>query len=210
MSRKIQLREPLVNNAIAVIGEGITEQYYLQSIKHLTNVQITPKLPKHSTGDKFVESEIKKCIADGYSKIYCLIDMDNKKNAEEKSEYSKLKGKYHNRKLKNKRIGTEIDIRFFENERCLEIWFLFHFKNTTAEFITQNDLLKELNKFCRYEKTEKFFLSTSGLHQYFIKNGGRFNAAKRNAESSLLRKNEHATDYTYSEMKDFIELIEKK
>ena len=73
MSRKIQLREPLVNNAIAVIGEGITEQYYLQSIKHLANVQITPKLPKHSTGNQFVESEIKKCIADGYSKIYCLI-----------------------------------------------------------------------------------------------------------------------------------------
>ena len=210
MSRKIQLREPLVNNAIAVIGEGITEQYYLQSIKHLANVQITPKLPKHSTGNQFVESEIKKCIADGYSKIYCLIDMDNKKNAKEKSAYSKLKGKYHNRKYKNKSIGDEIDIRFFENERCLEIWFLFHYKNTNAEFTTQNDLLSELNKFCKYEKTEKFFLSTSGLNQYFIKNGGNFDFAKSNAENSLRRTIEHATDYTYSEMKDFFELIESK
>ncbi len=210
MSRKIQPRQPLVNNAIAVIGEGITEQYYLQSIKHLTNVQITPKLPKHSTGDKFVETEIKKCIADGYSKIFCLIDMDNKKNVKEKFDYAKLKAKYHDKIYKNKSIGTEIEIKFFENERCLEIWFLFHFKNTTAEFATQNDLLRELNKLCRYEKTEKFFLSTSGLHQYFIKNGGDFNAAKRNAENSLRRMNEHATDYTYSEMNDFFELIEKK
>jgi len=210
MSRKIQIREPLVNNAIAVIGEGITEQYYLQSIKHLANVQITPKLPKHSTGNQFVESEIKKCIADGYSKIYCLIDMDNKKNAKEKSAYSKLKGKYHNRKYTNKSIGDEIDIRFFENERCLEIWFLFHYKNTNTEFTTQNDLLRELNKFCKYEKTEKFFLSTGGLNQYFIKNGGNFDFAKSNAENSLRRTIEHATDYTYSEMKDFFELIERK
>ena len=210
MSRKIQSREPLVNNAVAVIGEGITEQYYLQSIKHLTNVQITPKLPKHSTGDKFVESEIKKCIADGYSKIYCLIDMDNKKNAKEKSAYSKLKEKYHNKRHKNKSIGTEIEIRFFENERCLEICFLFHFKNTTAEFTTQNELLRELNKFCNYEKTEQFFLSTRGLNQYFIKNGGNLDTAKKNAENSLQRKTEHATDYTYSEMKDFFELIETK
>jgi len=210
MSRKIQSREPLVNNAIAVIGEGITEQYYLQSIKHLANVQITPKLPKHSTGDKFVESEIKKCITDGYSKIYCLIDMDNKKNAKEKSDYLKLKGKYHNKKYKNKGIGTEIEIKFFENERCLEIWFLYHFKNTTAEFATQSDLLRELNKFCKYEKTEKFFLSTRGLNQYFIKNGGNFDDAKRNAEISLKRINELAIDYTYSEMKDFFELIERE
>lgn len=210
MSRKIQPREPLVNNAIAVIGEGITEQYYLQSIKHLANVQITPKLPKHSTGDKFVESEIKKCIADGYSKIYCLIDMDNKKNAKEKSDYLKLKAKYHDKKYKDKSIGTEIEIKFFENERCLEIWFLFHFKNTTAEFATQNDLLRELNKFCRYEKTERFFLTTSGLHQYFIKNKGSFDVAKNFADSSVKTKLEQNRDYTYSEMKNFFELIEKK
>ena len=210
MARETRIRKQLNEKAIAVIGEGITEQYYLLSIKHLTTFQITPKLPKHSTGEDFVENEISKCIVDGYSTIYCLIDMDNKKSGKEKVKYQKLKAKYHTKVFKNKTIGTESEIIFFENERCLEIWFLFHFKNTTAEFTSQNDLLKELNKFCRYEKTEKFFLSISGLNQYFIKNGGNLDTAKRNAETSLRRMNEHATDYTYSEMKNFFDLIESK
>ena len=114
MSRKIHKREPLVNNAIAVIGEGITEQYYLNSIQHLVKGQLNPKIPKHSTGNKFVEAEIKKCIADGYSKIYCLIDMDNKKGGKEKVEYLNLKNKYHNKVLVNKSNGTISEIRFFE------------------------------------------------------------------------------------------------
>lgn len=210
MAREIGKRKLLNENAIAVIGEGITEQYYLQSIKHLAKVQITPKLPKHSTGDKFLEDEIKKCIADGYSIIYCLIDMDNKKNGSEKTEYLKLKNTYHNKKFKDEENGTESEIRFFENERCLEIWFLFYYKYTTAEFTSQADLLKELNKSCKYEKTVKFFLSTRGLHQYFIKNHGSLDAAKGFAKNSVKTKLEQGRDYTYSEMNDFFDLIEKK
>jgi len=210
MARETGRRKPLNENAIAVIGEGITEQYYLQSIKQMTNFQITPKLPKHSTGDNFVEAEIKKCVANGCSTIYCLIDMDNKKSGAEKAKYQKLKSKYHNKVIKNRSVGSESRIKFFENERCLEIWFLFYYKCTTAEFSTQNDLLKELNKSCRYEKTAKFFLSTRGLHQYFISQGGSLDVAKKNAESSIKRIAEHGTDYTYSEMKEFFDLIEKK
>lgn len=210
MTREIRTRKPFDEKAIAVIGEGITEQYYLLSIKQLTKFQITPKLPKHSTGNNFVEDEIRKCVADGYSTIYCLIDMDNKKSGKEKVKYQKLKRKYQNKVIKNKDIGTESEIKFFENERCLEIWFLFYYKDTSAEFISQRELLRELNEQCEYEKTEKFFISKGGLHQYFIKNGGNLNMAKRNAENSIRRVTEHRTDYTYSEMKDFFELIEKK
>lgn len=210
MAREPRRKESFNKELLAVIGEGITEQYYLQSIKQLTNFQITPKLPKHSTGENFVEDEIRKCISDGYSKIYCLIDMDNKKNGKEKVEYQKLKRRYHNKVEKNKSIGSESKIIFFENERCLEIWFLFHYKYTTTEFTTQSDLLKELNKFCRYEKTEKFFLSTRGLHQYFIRNGGSLDVAKGFAEKSVKTKLEQGRDYTYSEMNDFFGLIEKK
>jgi hypothetical protein len=210
MARETGKRKLLNENAIAVIGEGITEQYYLQSIKHLAKVQITPKLPKHSTGDTFLEDEIKKCIAVGYSTIYCLIDMDNKKSGSEKTEYLKLKNTYHNKKFKDEEIGTESEIRFFENERCLEIWFLFYYKYTTAQFSSQPNLLKELNKSCKYDKTAKFFLSTGGLHQYFIKNKGSLENAKTHAVNSVKSRVEQNRDYTYSEMKDFFDLIEKK
>ena len=96
MARITGKRATLDKNSIAVIGEGLTEQYYLQSIPNI-KAQITPKLPKHSTGYKFLEDKIKECIDEGFSKIYVLIDMDNKKNASERDKYLALKNKFHNK-----------------------------------------------------------------------------------------------------------------
>ena len=87
---------------------------------------------------------------------------------------------------------------------------MFHFKYTTAEFKSQIELLRELEGFCEYEKTEKFFLPKGGLHQHFFKHGGSLDLAKRNVESSVRRVKEHANDYSCSEMVSFFELIEKK
>jgi len=136
--------------------------------------------------------------------------MDNKKEFKDRIKYQHLKNKFHNKTLKNASKGTKSEIKFFENERCLEIWFLFYFKNTSAQFLTQNELIKEVNKHCVYKKTEKFFLSTKGLHQYFTKNGGDLNIAKINAKKSITRRNEQNIDYTYSEMNEFFDLVEKK
>jgi len=209
MSRPIGKRATLDYNAIAVIGEGITEQYYLQSIPN-TIAKITPKLPQHSTGSKFLEDKIKECIENSYSFIYVLIDMDNKKEVKERSKYKQLKNRFHNKTIENASKGSKSTIKFIESERCLEIWFLFHFKDTSAQFLTQIELIKEIKKYCAYEKTEKFFLSTKGLHQYFTKNGGDLDTAKINAKKSITRRNELNIDYTYSEMNEFFDLIEKK
>jgi len=136
--------------------------------------------------------------------------MDNKTSIKDRERYRQIKDKFHNKTVKNASKGTKSTIKFFENERCLEIWFLFHFKNTSAEFLTQNELIKEINKNCLYEKTEKFFLSTRGLHQYFVKTGGDLNRAKLNARNSIIRRNKQNTEYTYSEMDEFFNLIEKE
>ncbi|ADQ79990.1 hypothetical protein Palpr_1851 [Paludibacter propionicigenes WB4] len=209
MGRSTGKRATLDSNAIAVIGEGITEQYYLQSIPNV-KAKITPKLPQHSTGNKFLEDKIKECIDNGYSNIFVLIDMDNKTDVKDRVRYRQIKDRFHNKTFKNASRGTQSTIIFFENERCLEIWFLFHFKNTTAQFLSQNELIREIKRYCAYEKTEKFFLSTKGLHQYFTKNGGDLEMAKLRSESSIKRKDEEGVDYTYSEMKLFFDLVQKK
>lgn len=207
MARNIVKRDTLDSKAIAVIGEGITEQYYLNSIPN-SKGKLKPKLPQHSTGYKFLEDKINQCIEEGHSIIYVLIDMDNKTNGIEREKYQNFKNKFHNRD--KSRNGTKSTIKFFESERCLEIWFLFHFKNTSTKFNNQKDLIDEINKYCRYEKTEKFFKSINGLHQHFHKNRGDLNSAKLNAKNSIIRRDEQNTDYTYSEMYDFFDLIEKK
>ncbi|MTK53202.1 RloB family protein [Paludibacter sp.] len=208
MTRKIATRGQKHSKSIAVIGEGITEQYYLLSLKGVIGAQIEPKLPKHSTGMQYLKEEIEKCIAAGYSHVYCLIDMDNKGEGKNKTHYIRLKEKYHNQTVSKPKEGIKCKIIFFENERCLELWFLYHFKYTTALYPTSDVLTKELNTLCGYQKTEKFFLSTKGgLHRLLLKHGGDFDKAKINAAKSLQTKEEDNREYTYSEMSNFFKML---
>lgn len=59
---------------IAVIGEGPTEQYYLLSVQGLLSANVYPKVVKD--GMDYLIARVEECIADGYDKIYCLIDME--------------------------------------------------------------------------------------------------------------------------------------
>ena len=69
-----------IKDSITVIGEGITEYYYFNSLKDdFRQLNIKPAYPKHSTGLGYLEQEIDKSIDAGYSLIICVIDMDNKK-----------------------------------------------------------------------------------------------------------------------------------
>ena len=113
-----------LKNSVAVIGEGITEQYYVQSLKDVLNITPAPFLPKKSTSLQDLEDLIDKCLSDGYSSIYCLIDMDNKQSGHSKTEYLNLKGKY---KKKYKNVYGELsEILFIENNPCTEIWFYYY------------------------------------------------------------------------------------
>jgi hypothetical protein len=207
MARKIATREQKHSESIAVIGEGITEQYYLLSLKEVIGAQIEPKLPKHATGMQYLKEEINKCIGAGYSHVYCLIDMDNKREGKNKAQYIRLKEKYHNQTVSKPKEGINCKIIFFENEPCLELWFLYHFKYTTAHDLTSDALTKKLNTLCGYQKTERFFLSTKGLHGFFLKHGGNFDNAKSNAAASMLSKEQDGREYTYSEMSDFFKTL---
>lgn len=195
-----------MKEAIAVIGEGITEYYYFNSVKdEYRQLNLKPSYPKHSSSLKDLEKEIVKAIDMEYSLIFCVVDMDNKKEGKERQAYENLKRRFqgtHN----VKRTGYKYEIRFIETERCTELFFLFYFAYTSKCYGNQAELLNELNKHCPYDKSEKFF-RTHALHQYFQQNGGDFIQALRNAAKSMKEKEESSRDYTYSQMAELFEAL---
>lgn len=197
----------ITRKAIAIIGEGITEKYYIESIKGLTNFQIYPKeLQKKASSLKKLEESIKAAIKKGYDEVYCLIDMDGKEEEKPLMQYSKLKKEFHQKTHVIKSQGIECRVIFIETERCTELWFLYHFtKNAiTRKFNSYNELEKELKKYLpNYEKTEKYFKSISSLHKELtkeVKPSGSLSQAISNADSSVVTRNKDGRNHTYCEM----------
>jgi hypothetical protein len=188
-------------NTTIIIGEGPTEFYYLNSLKDEFRIlqHIKPDSPKN-TSLRELQRSIESSIQMGYSQVFCLIDMDTKKkDAKSMAEYQRLKKKYHNAHIVKKRSGIDCQIRFYETERCTELFFIYYFKYTTQKFQTSDDVETLLNKICGYEKTLKFFRGHP-LHQFFEKQGGNFVNAIANANRSLFDVRNGNRDYTYSEI----------
>lgn len=90
-----------------IIGEGPTEFFYLNSLKdEFRQLQsIKPDTAKN-TSLRELERSIESAIAMGYDRIFCLIDMDNKKKDPTSwAAYSELKRKYHCKKVHNEKKG---------------------------------------------------------------------------------------------------------
>lgn len=188
-------------NTTIIIGEGPTEFYYLNSLKDEFRIlqHIKPDSPKN-TSLRELQRSIESSIQMGYSQVFCLIDMDTKKkDANSMAEYQRLKKKYHNAHIVKKRSGIDCQIRFYETERCTELFFIYYFKYTTQKFQTSDDVETLLNKICGYDKTLKFFRGHP-LHQFFEKQGGNFVNAIANANRSLFDVRNGNRDYTYSEI----------
>lgn len=188
-------------NTTIIIGEGPTEFYYLNSLKDEFRIlqHIKPDSPKN-TSLRELQRSIESSIQMGYSQVFCLIDMDTKKkDAKSMAEYQRMKKKYHNAHIVKKRSGIDCQIRFYETERCTELFFIYYFKYTTQKFRTSEDVEVLLNKICGYDKTLKFFRGHP-LHQFFEKQGGNFVNVIANANRSLVDVRNGNRDYTYSEI----------
>ncbi|MBK8806816.1 MAG: RloB domain-containing protein [Bacteroidales bacterium] len=196
-----------MKKAIAVIGEGITEKYYIESLKGISPFDIRPQeLGKKASSLNKLEANIKNSIIEGYDEVYCLIDMDGKQEGNIRVNYANLKLKYHNKIHGKIRNGIQCKVFFIETERCTELWFLYHFTKTvvTRKFNSYQELEKELRKYRpRYEKTEKYFRSVSNIHTELTKKAepqGSLRKAIANAEESLISKVRDNRDYSYSEI----------
>lgn len=206
MRRSDRKKRPFRNGAgIAVIGEGATEQYYLMSIQGLLPVSVYPKVVKE--GMEYLVARVEECIAEGYDRIYCLIDMDNKSGRKEKEAYAGFLRKYSGRKFRNRQNGGFTEIIVIENHPCLEIWFYYYFRLTTGIYTSYeniNPLKPELKRFLpEYEKRIEFFKKCGGLHSYIVGKGGDISAAVRNSEMSMAHHADNK-EGAFSEMGRFI------
>ncbi len=196
-----------MRKAIAVIGEGITEKYYIESIRGLSPFNPEPRsLNKKASSTKFLEKTIIASISKGYDEVYCLIDMDGKQQGKARQDYLALKTRYHERIHGKKKVGTQCKVTFIETERCTELWFLFHFLTspTTREFRNYEELQSELRKFRpNYEKSDKYFRSVGDLHKEMTNRRdpkGSLYFAIKNAKCSIETRDRESRQCTYSEM----------
>lgn len=196
-----------IKQTTLILGEGITEFFFLQSLKDDYSVlrTVKPDYPKNTSLDD-LEYEIENAIRD-FNKVFCLIDMDNKKEGKEQQKYVALKKKYHNVTFKDDKKGIDCTVKFYETDRCTELFFLYYFSYTTKKFSSYDALEKDLITHCEYEKTIKFFRSHP-LHSYFRKKGGSLEEAIKRANMSKAYKNETGSDCSFSELGElFNELV---
>lgn len=195
-----------LKNKVAIIGEGPTEYYYIQSLADdFKGVNIKPDYPRH-TNMTDLALKINESIDEGYRYVFCIIDMDTKNVASEMKLYQNLKNKYAKPIIKKKK-GIYCEVLFYETHLCTELFFHYYFKYTTQYFANQNELLRALNTLCTYEKSTEFFRKCKGLHPYFEKNGGSLENAIINANRFIANKVATGNLYTYSELGQMIEKL---
>lgn len=203
-----------MRKTIAVIGEGITEKYYIQSIKGMSPFTVLPNsLNQRASSLKDLQKAIDKAVADGFDEVYCLIDMDDKSEGKSKQDYETFKLKYHDKTIEKKKKGVLCKVVFIETERCTELWFLYHFTKSaiTRKFNSYDELERELKKHRpNYEKKDAYFKSIGSLHhEMTVKRApqGSLANATRNARASIKSKEADERLHTYSEMHKLFEAL---
>lgn len=192
-----------------IIGEGITEFYYFQSLRDVyKQVVFKPDCPKH-TSIKELETKIREAAEKGYTHIFCIIDIDTKNKEPERTQYNKLKAKFA-KPINKPKKGIYCKVEFFETHLCTELFFRYYFGYTSRSYENQESLIKDLNNCAKvkYEKTIEFFRKSKGLHSYFERKGGSLEKAIANAEKSMKEKEKNDRNYTYSELGRLMKALE--
>ena len=193
-----------------IIGEGITEFYYFQSLRDVyKQVVFKPDCPKHTSISE-LERKIREAAEKGYTHIFCIIDMDNKNKEPERTRYKRLRAKFA-KPINKPKKGISCKVEFFETHLCTEMFFRYYFGYTSCSYENQESLIKDLNKCVKYEKTIEFFRKSKGLHSYFERNKrnkGSLKKAIANAEKSMKEKEKDDRDYTYSELGRLMKALE--
>ncbi len=202
-----------MRKTIAVIGEGLTEKFYIESLKGISPFIIMPReLGIKASNLKILEKNITLSIDKGFDEIYCLIDMDGKSSGKTQNDYLILKDKFHGKIFSKKSKGLNSKVIFIETERCTELWFLYYFTKgaITRKFNSYSELEKELKKYRpNYEKSEKYFKSLRNINKNFENENpkGSIINAFRNSESSFRSNLRDGRGYTYSEIHILIEAL---
>lgn len=205
MARKINRRK--LKDAVAIVGEGITEWHYFTDLKQTErySFKVKPELPKHSDVEAIVK-KAKELLIDGYDKVLCLFDMDRiYTDKTENSKYLRHRNKLHKKKSK---IGGQII--FYETMPCIEFWFLLHFINFSTRVYPDYNSLKSklLNYLKGYDKSNEYFKKNK-IYQ-ILTTRGSIKLAIDSAEKLVIEKNKSENVLlSFSEMHDLLTELKK-
>lgn len=159
----------------AVLGEGITEQFYLKHLKEKLgyNYSIKPSL-FNDIGIEDAEGIIDDLISVGCDNIVFLTDYDTIVSQNKKNAFDKLVKKYAGNK----------SILICESMPSIEYWFLLHFIYTTKEFTKCEEVEAELKNHIKDYKKSIKYLKTDKWFSILMENEG-LEKAKGNAEKGI-------------------------
>lgn len=194
---------------VAVIGEGITEYYYMNSLRDILNIKPTSIKPKKSNIQE-LENAIKKCISKGYDQVYCLIDLDNKvydgnpDHEKNGRDYEKLKRLYHNKSHKCPNGGST-QVQMIESFPSTEIFFRYYFGYTSA-ILSNQQLKKQLNLRYGYSTEEKYLIKHS-IHNTLTSAGGSLEIAIAASMQSVSMSKGQSEQCPFSEIGSMIRCL---
>jgi hypothetical protein len=121
----------------AVLGDGQTEQYYLQHLRAIKGYafKIRPRLFKGITIEE-ASQLIKKLLAEGFDIVIYFTDYDTIVKQNKTEKYKNFVDKYERRN----------DVMICESMPSIEFWFLLHYIKTTRNYQNAGEVIKELKK----------------------------------------------------------------
>ena len=147
---------------IAIIVDGQTEKWYLESlraVKQPAGVTIKPELPKKKTlPELYAYTEE---LARDADQVVLLLDMDAHLND------ARNAGKLNEtlQEFARKRAALESgNITFVVNHPCFERWYLLHFEDSQQPYRLQKPLIDRLCKqhMPDYQKKESYYKRSGG------------------------------------------------
>jgi len=198
MARKIGKRNTRKN--YVVLGDGITEQYYLQHLEEFYRYKyvLRPSLFDGITIES-AESLIDEYVSGGCSQIIHLTDYDTIVSQQKKEKFDKLKKKYKNLN----------QVVICESMPGIEFWFLLHYLKTSREFSNCDEVITELVKHIpAYSKKKEYLESNRWVKMLCSEN--RMKIAINHSKEILREKEigDKGEHFPYSKIHQAIEYFE--
>lgn len=136
MNRRI-IKNKKINPKIYIFCEGESEDAYIQflKIKYRLPIQVITKITKNKISTKLIKTNLKSYEKHEKDRIFLMYDID-------------VQGFLEKLLI----IKNQIAIDLILSNPCMELWFLLHQKNQTAEINSENCLKQLITYFPDYKK----------------------------------------------------------
>ncbi len=191
----------MIRKSVAIIGEGETEWFYLDSLRIAKHYpfKMKPTYPKHSDW-RSIFKQAHQCLSERYDLVICLVDMDVVYNKPtEKTAYLKAKAKAEKAKIK-----------VIETNPCTEFWFLLHFlpKLSSKTYTSYEEVVVDLRRYLpNYEKSKKYFKKIP-LYQYLSVHGDLSRAVSYASQLLQLAQETPEDLHSYTQIHEMLEFLE--